>query len=189
MSSAVSALNGAVYAGYVKVEELGLSGMITIRGDLSNASFKTAVKGAMGVAVPSQRAIAFSGKTGLAWMSPDELLALVPYKDAEKTVAELSAKLKSKHHLVVNVSDARAMFQLSGDKVREVMAKLTPVDMAPGAFEPGVIRRTRLAQVPAAFWMTDQRTMSVVCFRSVAQYMHDLLKDAAEPGGEVGLFV
>ena len=188
MSSAVSALNSAVYAGYVKVEELGLRGMITLRGDIPNASFSSGVKTVLGVAVPEQRGISFSGDTGLAWMSPDELLVLVPYGKAEETVVALGQKLKSQHHLAVNVSDARAMFALSGDRVREVMAKLAPVDMAAGAFEPGKIRRTRMAQVPAAFWMHDERTVKIICFRSVAQYMFDLLQDAAEPGGEVNIF-
>jgi sarcosine oxidase subunit gamma len=60
--------------------------------------------------------------------------------------------------------------------------------MAPGAFEPGMIRRTRMAQIAAAFWMVDAETIRVVCFRSVAEYAFNLLKDAAEPGGETGLF-
>jgi len=39
-----------------------------------------------------------------------------------------------------------------------VMAKLAPVDLVPGQFEPGMIRRTRISQVPAAFWMKDEQT-------------------------------
>jgi sarcosine oxidase subunit gamma len=62
------------------------------------------------------------------------------------------------------------------------------VDMAPGAFGPGQFRRTRLAQIPAAIWMQDEGVMQIVCFRSVAQYAFDLLKNAATPGSEVGLF-
>ena len=71
---------------------------------------------------------------------------------------------------------------------REVMAKLAPVDLAPASFTPGMFRRTRIAQVPAAFWMPQEGVFRVVCFRSVAQYVFDVLCVAAQPGSEVGAF-
>ena len=188
MSKAVSALQGAVYQGYVEVREMGLVGMITLRGDLSSAKMKKAVKDACGVDLPGQREIAVAGDKGAAWMSPDELLLMVPYEGVADALAAVEAALSGEHFLAVNVSDARAVFQLKGAAAREIIAKLCPVDMAPGAFEPGMIRRTRMAQIAAAFWMVDAETIRVVCFRSVAEYAFNLLKDAAAPGGETGLF-
>ena len=188
MSKAVSALQGAVYQGYVEVREMGLVGMITLRGDLSSAKMKKAVKDACGVDLPGQREIAVAGEKGAAWMSPDELLLMVPYEGVGDALAAVEKALKGEHFLAVNVSDARAVFQVQGKAAREIIAKLCPVDMAPGAFEPGQIRRTRMAQIAAAFWMEDAETIRVVCFRSVAEYAFNLLKDAAEPGGEAGLF-
>jgi len=188
MSSAISALPGAAYEGYVQVSEAGLNGMITLRGDLADAGFKKAVKAAVGLDVPETRGIAFKGAKGLAWMSYDELMLFVAYKDVAKTLAALDTSLAGTHHLAVDVSDARAMFVLSGPAVREVVAKLCPVDMDPGQFGPGKIRRTRMAQIPAAVWMPKEGEIRVICFRSVAQYAFDLLKDAAKPGSEVALF-
>ena len=188
MSSAISALPGATFDGYVHVAEAGLNGMITLRGDLSDEAFKKAVTTALKIDVPDQRGILFKGAKGVAWMSPDELMIFVDYKDVAKTVAMLEKALKGQHFLAVDVSDARAMFSLSGAAVREVIAKLCPVDMAQGGFGPGRIRRTRMAQIPAAFWMPKEGEIRVICFRSVAQYAFDLLKDAAKPGSEVALF-
>lgn len=188
MSNIVSALPGAAYEGYVRIEEMGLQGMITLRGDLSASRVKKAVKTVAGVDVPGQRGIAHAGDTGAAWMSPDELLLLMPYAQVEDTLATLAEALAEEHHLAVNVSDARAMFRVHGAAAREIIAKLCPVDMTPGAFGPGRTRRTRMAQVAAALWMTDEETVQVVCFRSVAEYVFNLLRDAAEPGGEVGAF-
>ena len=82
----------------------------------------------------------------------------------------------------------RAVFQLGGAGAREVIAKLCPVDMAPGQFEPGMFRRTRMAQVPAAFAMIDAETIEIICFRSVAEYVFDLLCVAAAPGSQVGAY-
>ncbi len=60
--------------------------------------------------------------------------------------------------------------------------------MAPGAFEPGAFRRTRLAQIAAAIWLTGPETAHVLCFRSVARYAFDVLAAGAREGGEVGVF-
>ena len=188
MSEALSALPGAEYAGYVSVREIGLQGMVTLRGDHGTAKIKSAVKKVAGVAVPDVWHVAFGGDKGVAWMSPDEVMIMVPYSEAGATVTALDKALKGQHFLAVNVSDARAVFEVKGPHVREVIAKLSPVDMAPEAFVPGQFRRTRMAQVAAAFWMMDEETVRIICFRSVADYVFGVLKDAAEPGGEVGFF-
>jgi sarcosine oxidase subunit gamma len=77
---------------------------------------------------------------------------------------------------------------VSGAGAREVLAKLCPVDLSPDAFTPGMFRRTRMAQVPAAFWLDAEDTFHLICFRSVADYAFNLLKTAALPGGEVGVY-
>src|SRR6056297_608035 len=81
MSEPVSAMAGASHDGIVRVEDAGLHGMITLRGDLSSAKLKKAVKAAVGADVPAQRMIASAGEKSVAWMSPDELLLLVPYSE------------------------------------------------------------------------------------------------------------
>ena len=186
MSKAMSALAGATAKGLVAIEERGLQGMITLRGDFASAAFKKAVKAVLGVDVPGQRAVAVQGEKTVAWMSPDELLVMVPHGEADAIVDALSEALKAEHHLAVNVSDARAVFRLSGKDalVREVIAKVAPVDMA--GFGPGQIRRTRISQVAGAFWQPQAGVLDLVCFRSVAQYVFDLLKVSAMDGSEVG---
>lgn len=185
-----SALNGAAFQGVVTVEDAGLQGMITLRGDLAAAKLAKAVKAATGLAIPAQRKIGFGDDRALAWMSPDELLILTPYEDAPAIAAQLAAALAGEHALVQNMSDARAMFRLTGapGALREVLAKLAPVDLSAEAFGPGDFRRTRLAQVAGAFWFDDSTTARVICFRSVAEYAYKLLCVSAEEGGEVGFY-
>jgi len=189
-NAAVSALNGATVEGFARVEEAGLHGMITLRGDLASAKVKKAVKDATGQDVPATRAITAGQGGAVAWMSPDELLVMVDYAGVTDTLAKIETALAGEHFLAVNVSDARAMFRVSGNGagVREALAKLCPVDMTPGAFEPGMFRRTRMAQIPAAIWMPDAETVHIVCFRSVAEYTFNLLRDAVAEGGEVHLY-
>ncbi len=184
MSKAVSALDGAKFEGFVTIREAGLQGMVTLRADLGAAKTKAAVKKIAGVPQPEARAITHGKSVSVAWMSPDELLLLMPHETADDVVAKLGVALKGQHHLAVNVSDARAMFTISGPGARDVLAKLVPADM--GAITVGEIRRTRLAQAAAAFWTTNGQDFTLVTFRSTATYVFNLLNNAAQPGSEVG---
>lgn len=186
MSDPQSALAGARFDGIATVAEAELIGMITIRGDAGDKAFPAAVKKACGVALPGQRALDRKGDKQLIWMSPDEWLLVLPYNQADATVAELEKALNGVHSLVVNVSDARAVFDVIGPQARDVLAKLFPVDLSVAAFGEGMIRRSRMAQVPAALWMEGPNSFRVVCFRSVAQYAFDVLCTAAAIGSEVG---
>ena len=183
MSKAVSALGGVSHKGFVDVAEAGQRGMITVRGDLGSAAMKKAVKAAVGTAVPAPRRIELAGEKGAAWMSPDELLILVPYAEAVATVEVLERALGKEHHLVADVSDARAVFRIKGAKAREVLMKLCPVDFE--TLAEGEIRRTRAAQVAAAFWKSGPEEFSLVSFRSVAAYVMGLLETSARAGSEL----
>jgi len=188
MVDPASAPEGAAYRGIVTLEDAGSHGMITLRGDLASEVLRAAVSAAVGQQVPGQRGIAMEGARGVAWMSPDELLLIVPQDAAADTAAGLERALADEFALVADVSDARAVFRLRGGAVRDVMAKLCPVDFTPAAFGPGQIRRTRAAQVAVALWFSGPDEITLVCFRSVAGYVRDLLETAARPGGEVGYY-
>lgn len=182
MSEALSALNGKVAAGEVTIRDAGLRGMIILRGDLSDKKLRNVCKSVTGLAVPSQGSANSDGEKGICWMSPDELLVLVPYSDVAAAIATIDQALSGQHYLAENVSDARALILVEGTFGREVIAKLAPADMHPDSFQPGDFRRTRLGQVAAAFWMRDDDTFEVICFRSSAEYTFNLLAASAQAG-------
>lgn len=188
MSEAVTALGGATSQGIVTVTESALQGMITLRGDLGSTALQSAVSDVVGHQVPTPRGVLGTPGAGVVWMSPDEVLVLCPYAEAATKALALSQALAGTHALVANVSDARAVFEIRGAGVRDIMAKIAPVDMSPAAFPVGMVRRTRLAQVAAAFWLEDDHSLRVICFRSVAQYVFDLLRTVSADGSEVDYF-
>ena len=188
MSDAISALPGATATGLAKISEAGLVGMVTLKADLSDKTVAAAILAVTGFKMPGQRLILQNVEGAVGWMAPDELLIVCPHAGAPQVVAELDAKLKGTHHLALNVSDARVVFDIAGHGAREVLAKLAPVDLHPDHFQPGQLRRTRIAQVAAAFWMTGDDAFRLVTFRSVARYAFDLLAVSARTGGEVGYF-
>lgn len=188
MSEAVSVMAGAKFSGAVKVVDAGLIGMITLRGDLDNGQLAAAVKSAVGLGVPEKRQIHEGAAGAVAWMSPDELLLFTDYQRADTVVAALDTALEGQHVLALNVSDARAIFTLKGAGIREVVAKGAPADLSPEGLPIGEIRRTRLGQVPAAFWLSDEQTLTLVCFRSVGAFVYEWLCNAAASNTLPGVF-
>lgn len=181
MSDPVSALGGASFAGFATIRETGPLGMVSLRAK-GVKSLDKAIKAAVGTKVPALRRIAINGDRACAWMSPDEYLLVMPYADVGKALAAIAKALGAEHHLAADVSDARAVFRIEGDRADQVLRKLTPVDLA--RLEAGEICRTRAAQVAAAFWQQDGG-FTLVCFRSVAAYVMGLLANAAQPGSEL----
>lgn len=173
------------FNGLIDIKDTGPMGMVTLRGNIADAQISDAISNA-GFQVPEPRQ-----KTGpCLWMSPDELMILTAYDSAEAQVSVLQTALKGHHNFTVNVSDARTMFHMTGPDplLREVLAKLTPADLRPKALPVGDVRRTRLAQVPAAFWFESEGVAQLICFRSVSDYVFDLLRNASSEDSAVGYF-
>ncbi|WP_420899261.1 sarcosine oxidase subunit gamma [Fertoeibacter niger] len=178
-----SALGGAVFDGFARVQEIGPLGMISLRCALDHPACPAAVQAAVGLGLPAQRRIIMDGQRAVGWMSPDELLLILPYADAAAALQRIAAALDGVHHLAVDVSDARAVFRITGPRADQVLTKLCPVDLA--ALAPDELRRTRAAQVAAAFWREGDG-YTLVSFRSVAGYVMGLLSHSAQRGSELG---
>lgn len=152
-------------------------GMVMIRADLDRAG--DAIAEACGLPIPAQTRIVAEGDRALGWMSPDELLLVLPHAAVPQAIAALTEALRGEHSLVTDVSDMRCVHDVLGDGADQVLAKLSPTDWA--AFPADGLRRTRLAQVPAAIWAVPGG-FRVIAFRSVADYVAGILTAAAAPG-------
>ncbi|GGF67248.1 hypothetical protein GCM10011402_19470 [Paracoccus acridae] len=152
-------------------------GMVTIRADLDHAG--DAIAEAAGLAIPGQTRIVTDGSRSLGWMSPDELLLILPAAELADAIAALTDALASEHALVVDVSDARAVFDVTGPHADDVIAKLMPVDL--DDLPPDGLRRSRAAQTAAALWRIPGG-FRLIGFRSTADYLRLILENAAIPG-------
>lgn len=181
MRDPVAPLGNASFDGFCKIKEIGPLGMISLRAKPDVAELAKAVRAAVGTKVPAQRRVEIAGANACGWMSPDEYILILPYAETGAAMAAIAKEMGAAHHLAAVVSDARAVFRVEGDKADQVLAKLCPVDFE--TLAEGELRRTRAAQVAAAFWK-DGNGFTVVCFRSVASYMMGLLTHSAIPGSE-----
>ncbi|MDP5307506.1 sarcosine oxidase subunit gamma [Paracoccus spongiarum] len=160
-----------------RVEGLG---MVTIRADLARAG--DAIAEAAGLALPEATRIVTDGSRSLGWMSPDELLLILPAPETAEAVAALTGALAGEHALVADVSDARAVFDVLGCDADDVIAKLSPADLA--ALPEDGLRRSRAAQTAAAFWRIAGG-WRLIGFRSTADYLDLVLHNAALPGSQL----
>ncbi|MDO5706537.1 MAG: sarcosine oxidase subunit gamma family protein [Paracoccus sp. (in: a-proteobacteria)] len=155
-------------------------GMVMIRADLARAG--DAIADAAGLAIPDPTRFTAAGSRWLGWMSPDELLLIVPGAERAEAVAALEQALMGEHGLVADVSDMRVVFDLTGRKPEQALAKLSPVDFA--ALPADGLRRTRAAQVAAAMWRQGDG-WRLIGMRSVAGYLAEILQNAATPGSDL----
>ena len=169
------------------ISMLPARGMITVRGDLKSKKLIAGIVTLTDAVVPAPGQFSYRKKAaGCIWMSPDELLLSVDRKAVHASVETLQQALSGEHGLISNVSDARAIIQIKGPNTRDVLAKLTPANISAPVFQPGDVRRSRIAQVAAAFWMLDPETVELVCFRSSDDYVTGLLEQASRLGAEPG---
>ena len=76
---------------------------------------------------------------------------------------------------VTDQTDAWCRVQLTGGGVRDVLARLTPVDQREGAFPVGAILRTDVQHMSGVILRSGGDTWQVMVFRSMAgTLVHDL---------------
>jgi len=182
MSDPVTALQGATFTGFATVREIGPLGMITLRAKPDARGLQSAIRDCTATEIPGQRQILHVGGRAAGWMAPDEYLLMLPYAETATALSSIAQHMAMSHHLAVAVSDARAVFRIEGEKADQVLAKLIPTDLA--ILPMGELRRTRAAQVAAAFWREGDG-FTLVCFRSVARYVSDILASSAKIGSEL----
>jgi len=155
-------------------------GMILIRADLGRAG--DAIAEAAGLPIPDKLGFTHDGTRWLGWMSPDELLLILPATEVPASLAALTDALSTEHALVQDVSAMRCVFDVAGPRADQVIAKLCPIDL--DALPAGTVRRTRAAQVACALWRQDQG-FRLIAFRAITDYLRQLLEGAAAPGTQL----
>lgn len=166
------------------------AGLITLRVDLGNADTAAAVRQATGLPLPEPRQRTGGDARAALWMAPDELLLCVPAEECAATIGRIEETLAGTPHLAADMSDAWAVFRVTGDGTREVLAKGMPVDLHADAFRPGMVRRSHFARVNATICQAaaNPDAFDLFCFRSYARYVSECLARFAIPGSLPGVF-
>jgi sarcosine oxidase subunit gamma len=186
---ALGAMTAAAGVVLTEIRDFDLVQIMARRGQW-DATAK-AVKAHYGVAAPSVRAVA-AGKTAtLIWSGADQVMALSPRApgafqplDALRTAFEDVASLSDQ-------SDGRCLIRMSGPRVREMLAKLSSVDLHEGMFPVGAAATTSIDHTAVNLWREGDAAdgspvFNVLVFSSFADSLwHTIVDSAAEYGIEV----
>ena len=141
---------------------------------------RAAAGAAFGVPLPENpcRAIA-SGNRAALWLGPDEQLLLAPAEDAQILAAGLAAALTDVAHSLVDVSQRQLALQVSGPHATAILSTGCPLDLDPAAFPPGMCTRTLFGKADIIVWRTGAAEYHLEVWRSFADYVAGLLREAS----------
>jgi methylglutamate dehydrogenase subunit D len=109
------------------------------------------------------------------WAGPDQFFVMavgVPDGEVEKLVRKKVGDVAS----VVDQSHGRVVFQIAGDKARDILAKGTPVDLRDERFPVGKSALTQIAHIGAHLTRVGQDAFQVSVFRGFSESFMDWLK-------------
>jgi sarcosine oxidase subunit gamma len=129
--------------------------------------------------VASKQGVSFAGIGIHQWLAAAEMSA---EKDFVWRLRDMLAGLAS----IADQSDGRVVLRLSGNRVRDVLAKGVPVDLHPRSFKTGDVASTLVAYIGVQIQQLDDRpTFQLMAFRSLAGSLWSwLAKSAVEFGCE-----
>ena len=170
------------------LSEVPFLGKLVLRGD--PAKIGTKVTEIIGVSPPEACRAARQGETAILWTGPDEFW-IVTARDAQTELAKgLETALAGIHHQVADVSSYYTTIELAGPRAREMLMKLTTLDLDKSAFIEGQVAGTMFGAAQAVLWQTDADDADggprfrLFVRRSMADYLWCLL---AEAGFEWGM--
>ena len=151
-----------------EVREIDGLSLTILRG--GGAEFHTAVSGVLGADLPGTPNTTAMGRA--LWLGPDEWLVV---SEAEPAGA-LEEALEGRYAAVVDVSEARAVLELSGSGATEVLASGCRLDL--DALRPGSCAQTALARAHVLLEPRDGGVWRLYVGRSFEAYARAWLEDA-----------
>lgn len=145
----------------------GLS-LTILRG--GGPEFHAAVSGVLDAGLPETPNTTEMGRA--LWLGPDEWLVV---SDADPAGA-LEEALEGQHCAIVDVSEARAVLELSGSGVMEVLASGCRLDL--DALRPGSCAQTALARAHVLLEPSEDGVWRLYVGRSFLAYARAWLEDA-----------
>ncbi|VVN29006.1 hypothetical protein PS673_04711 [Pseudomonas fluorescens] len=130
-------------------------------------------------------AVAQADGSYVARLSQTEYLLLGSPEDKGERMADEEARWELDHqaNYLLPRQDSHACFQLTGEHLSKVMAKLCGVDLSPHAFEPGAVAQTSAARVNViviSSGTAQQASLHILCDRASKAYFHEALLDAMQ---------
>jgi heterotetrameric sarcosine oxidase gamma subunit len=127
---------------------LGMMSIATPRGGA--AALAQALREHAGLVLPEPGCWVGDDALALLWCAPGQFLAV-----GDAVVVQRLADALRGAALLIDLTGARAVVRLSGPSVRDVLARVVPLDLHPRVMGPGRVAATVAAHIGVQIWQVD----------------------------------
>jgi sarcosine oxidase subunit gamma len=115
------------------------------------------------------------------WLGPDEWLVRSQQQQAAMAESKLVQALAGQFASAVDIGSGYTLLEVSGEKVRDVLARGCPLDLHPRVFTPGQCAQSHYFKASIVLIPVSEDTFELVVRRSFADYFCRIMLDAAAP--------
>lgn len=171
----------AVIAGAgIEIRVRGGIAQIAVGGELDGVAARTAIARVIGVALPDEPNRRAGSDPNVLWLAPDKRLITSDSRGGRELRAELVTALADSFVAVTDMSDAYAVLEASGPRLRDILAMACALDFDLRAFPADRSARTLFANVPVLLYRHGgPDSMRLHVDRAVAHYLWAWLEEAA----------
>lgn len=159
--------------GSVSIEQAAFATRISLR---AKSDAVAALSTALGLVLPVKpKTSSVSGLRSALWLGPDEWLVIdMSGGDLMAVCATADAM-----HSAVDISHRNTAFIVSGEDAADVLNAGCPQDLSLAAFPVGAVSRTLFGKAEVVLYRVTDDTFRLECWRSFAEYVGGLLREAA----------
>ncbi len=173
-------------AGAVRIAERPFLGKFILRADAQAASDR--LRAALGLGLPSEPLMSASqGDISFLWLGPDEWMLVTAQAEAKERASTARGVLVGVHHQLADVSDYYTIIEVAGPRARELLMKLTTLDVHPRVFRGGMVAGSMFGRANAFLWLPlaarDANAFNLFVRWSMADYLWCLIADAGREWG------
>jgi len=167
----------------IRVEHQVELGHINLRGKRQDPAFAKAVENCCGFELPDALRVAGEGDLRIFWLGPDEWLLEAAPERISGLAAQLIAETSGQHVAVTDLSDSYVCYTLSGNSVRQLLARGCTLNLHPKVFTAGSCTQTGLAKATVLLALQGDR-FALKLRRSFSDYLLQWMRVA---GAEYGI--
>jgi sarcosine oxidase subunit gamma len=152
-------------------EDLSLATMLLRRGHRAVAS--QAFRDGWNADLPSPGGCVKAGAALVLWDGPDRFTVV---QDGRGNIPEAFGQMFRDMAYVIELSDARTVFQLSADGAAEALSRIIPIDLHPRAFGAGSVAQTVAGHISVQLWRPGEEPLfRIACASSFGASLLHLL--------------
>lgn len=181
-----SSLNAVDGRGVVAGWHQGWS-TVNLRGDPGDPAFRDAVARALGAELPVTVCSTHLGADlKIVWAGPDDWFVMSKNREASDLMTALRKELAGQHCAVTDVSGGYTVLDLSGPRVRELLAQGCPLDLHPRQFKTGQSAGSVFFKASVWLWQTsDTPSYELLVRNSFREYVWLMLELCTSESGLV----